>query len=318
MQELISVIIPVYNVEKYIDRCVESVINQTYKNLEIILVDDGSLDKSLDLCFKWRKTDKRIKVLSKENGGAATARNAGMSSARGDYIMFVDSDDYVSEIICESLYGKLKQQQADIAICRMEKIEGNRRYPTRLWNYSEDMIVMDEQTALREYFMEKIDCGPCHKLFARNVINQIHFPEGVINEDFVFVYRALANAKKIVFFDDILYYYCFRHNSVTSSDFSKKQFDRYYNCVGVYKEVQQKIPNLKKEARFYMWRQSIYLLKEMMEANCCNKYRKEFQMIRKSLRNDLYYILKSEFLTSKEKVSYCFLIISPTIYEKWH
>lgn len=318
MRELISVIIPVYNVEKYIDRCVESVINQTYKNLEIILVDDGSSDMSLHLCNKWEKEDKRVKVLSKENGGASTARNAGIDSARGNYIMFVDSDDYVSEIICESLYIKLKQQQADIAICRMEKIEKDRIYPTRLWDYSENMVVMNRRTALQEFFMDKIDCGPCHKLFSAEVIKQIRFPEGVINEDFVFVYRVLLNANRIVFFSDILYHYCFRENSVTSSRFSKRQFDRYYNCVEVYNEIKEKEPELEREARFYMWRQSLYLLKEMLEENLHNEYLKEFEMIRTSLKKDLYYILKSKYLTGKEKVSYCFLITSPIIYKRLH
>lgn len=318
MQELISVIIPVYNVEKYIDRCVESVINQTYKNLEIILVDDGSSDMSFHLCNKWKKEDKRVKVLSKENGGAATARNAGIDSARGDYIMFVDSDDYVSEIICESLYIKLKQQQADIAICRMEKIEKDRIYPTRLWDYPENTVVMNRRVALQEFFLDKIDCGPCHKLFSTGAIKQIRFPEGVINEDFVFVYRVLSNANRIVFFSDILYHYCFRENSVTSSRFSKRQFDRYYNCVEVYKEIKEKEPELEREARFYMWRQSLYLLKEMLEENLHNEYLKEFEMIRTSLKKDLYYILKSKYLTGKEKASYCFLTIRPIIYKRLH
>lgn len=318
MQELISVIIPVYNVEKYIDRCVESVINQTYKNLEIILVDDGSSDESLHLCYNWEKEDKRVKVFSKENGGAATARNVGIDSARGNYIMFVDSDDYVSEIICESLYTKIKQQQADIAICRMEKIEKDRIYPTRLWNYPEKMVVMNRKVALQEFFLDKIDCGPCHKLFSVESIEQIRFPEGVINEDFVFVYRALLSANRIVFFSDILYHYCFRENSVTSSRFSKRQFDRYYNCIEVYKEIKEKYPELEKEARCYMWRQSIYLLKEMLTEDLHNEYLKEFQMIRTSLKKDLYYILKSKYLTGKEKASYCFLITSPIIYKKLH
>ena len=120
MDDLISVIIPVYNVEKFIDRCINSLINQTYKNLEIILVDDGSPDNCPGLCDDWAKKDNRIKVVHKQNGGLSDARNAGLERSTGDYIMFVDSDDFVDETICEVLLNDLKNNDADFSMCGVE------------------------------------------------------------------------------------------------------------------------------------------------------------------------------------------------------
>lgn len=120
MNNLISVIVPVYKVEKYIKKCIESIINQTYENLEIILVDDGSPDNCGKICDEYAKKDKRIKVIHKENGGVSSARNLGLEKSNGQYITFIDSDDWIEEEYCEILLTTLKEQNADCAICRLQ------------------------------------------------------------------------------------------------------------------------------------------------------------------------------------------------------
>lgn len=318
MKDLISIIVPIYNVEAYIDRCVESLVKQTYSNIEIILVDDGSTDRSVEKCEKWLKQDSRIKIVQRSNGGAAAARNTGLEQAQGEYVMFVDSDDYVSYTICEKLYEKIKEEQADIAICRMKKIEPTREYATRPFEYDGSQMIFTNIEALKEYFLDKIDCGPCHKLFSRKKLGNLRFPEGVINEDFVFVYKALFQAQKIIFVEDILYYYCFRENSVTSSKFDRRQFAKYYNCIDMMEYVHSYIKEVIPEATFYLWRQTFYLLKYLVLNNETNVYKMEFKAMKNTLRKGSIGILICKWIPLKEKISYCFVGWAPKLYYMLH
>ena len=188
MYPLISIIIPIYKVEDYLDECIQSVIHQTYKNLEIILVDDGSPDKCPQMCDDYAKLDNRIKVIHKKNGGQSNARNAGLAQATGDFICFVDSDDFIDVTMCEKMLGYQQESNADIVSCMFSwYVDGNiQAFPWLGKGYKEKHTLY-----LYDYFMDavnrQVDNMVWNKLYKRSIITET-FVTGRINEDFLFFY----------------------------------------------------------------------------------------------------------------------------------
>ena len=224
MSPLISVIVPVYNVEQYIDRCVESIINQTYQNLEIILVDDGSTDNSGIKCDEWKKKDKRVVVVHKKNGGLSDARNAGLEIANGEYIGFVDSDDYICLDMYRILSETMEKTQANIVECKRRRFTDS---DTNLSANSCDFSieVFDAEQALLELILErKLKQTAWNKLYQRRSITTL-FEVGKINEDEYWTYQIFGKAKKIVSVDTELYYYYQRELSIMHEKYSVKRLD---------------------------------------------------------------------------------------------
>lgn len=216
--ELISIIVPIYNVEKYLGRCVDSLINQTYTNIEIILVDDGSPDNCPQLCDELAKTDDRIVVLHKPNGGLSDARNAGIAVAKGDFIGFVDSDDYISTDMYERLYSYISKTDADIAMCRYRRFSGEKCTDLTDSSTGKYIELSTSDTLTNMYGMEgEIYTVAWNKLYKRSAIGDIRYPVKKLNEDEFTTYKFMANAKKIVFTDDVLYYYFYNNNSITTN-----------------------------------------------------------------------------------------------------
>ena len=223
--DLISVIIPVYNVEKYLDICVESVVRQTYENLEIILVDDGSTDNCHAICDEWARKDSRIKVIHKQNGGQGEARNMGIQAATGSYIGFVDSDDFISPEMYERLLNLLKKNNADLIQCAMQKFES---YPYTLPQASDDFSIriFTKKEAVRFLIAEGKITSTCPSILLKSEIaKEIPFDLGMINEDVMWVYRALVNSERIIVTDEKLYAYYQRPDSTMNSKYSEKRFD---------------------------------------------------------------------------------------------
>ena len=190
---MISVIIPVYKVEKYLDKCVESVVGQTYSDLEIILVDDGSPDGCSAMCDAWAEKDGRIKVIHKPNGGLSSARNAGLVKASGEYVFFLDSDDTISANCIELLADAVRRDNSDICIANVARIDENGK-PIKALLFDSDMLLSKddvfEDIAKKGLFAYVISCG---RLYRRNLFDGISFPEGRLNED-AFVYYRLFGA----------------------------------------------------------------------------------------------------------------------------
>lgn len=213
----ISIVVPVYNVEKYLDRCLCSIVAQTYVNLEIILVDDGSKDDSSRICDLWSLKDKRVKVIHKSNGGLAEARNVGIEYSTGDYILFIDSDDYICANMCSNLYEKINYTQADIAVCNFYW-----EYPThreKSYMLQDDGFSVSRDYALEEYFLHwSIPMVVAwNKLFRRELFftkEMIRYPVGRLHEDEYTIYRLFYAARKIVFLKEPLYYYVQREDSI--------------------------------------------------------------------------------------------------------
>ena len=212
MQPKISVIVPVYNVEKYLNKCIESIVNQTYRNLEIILVDDGSPDNCPQMCDEWAKKDDRIIVIHKENGGLSDARNKGLDIATGEYIGFVDSDDWIDLDLYECFVSKFKKNNASIIACNVvkvyeDKIEKNiNEVKKEVYNVEEALNELIHGRTFRAVVW--------NKLYHKNTINKIRFPYGKTHEDEFFTYKVLSNANKLIYVPNKFYYYRQRSGSI--------------------------------------------------------------------------------------------------------
>ena len=219
MKDLISIIIPVYNVSNYLDKCLESICNQTYQNIEIITVNDGSKDDSLNILKKWKKKDSRITIIDKENGGLSSARNAGIEKATGKYIMFIDSDDFADKKFIEILYTNLKKYNKKISICnRYYYYEDGKKYLRFKDNNS--IINMDlEEAFLNLLNFINFDMSAWAKLYARELFNDIRFPEKKLSEDYYIMYKLFDKTDGVVYTSKpLLYYLQQRKGSITRNN----------------------------------------------------------------------------------------------------
>ncbi len=223
---LISVIIPVFKTERYLERCVESVRNQTYQNLEIILIDDGSPDHCGVMCDAYAQQDARIRVIHQENAGQASARNRGLDIAKGEYIGFVDSDDYIDTGMYYSLYALLVKNDAHIACCGTCVVDEQGKTKSTFNNPTEGIILYDRDQALGEHLHNtRITSSLCDKLYAVEIFNGIRMIEGMIYEDLEVLPRCLSKAHKVVYTSEPLYYNVMTANSTMRGSFSLRQFD---------------------------------------------------------------------------------------------
>lgn len=214
-ESLISVIVPVYKVENYLNKCVQSIVNQTYQNLEIILVDDGSPDKCPQMCDEWKIRDSRIKVVHKSNGGASSARNAGLEIATGNYIGFVDSDDYIDRTMFETLHDMLLGSSVKVSCCSIFRLTSSGTLMKV--NNVTDKKSWDVAGAVNAVFYGQADTSMCNKLFNREIFEDLRFPEGESNEEFTLLIPALVKSGGIICTGEALYYYREREGSVTTS-----------------------------------------------------------------------------------------------------
>lgn len=236
----LSVIVPVYNVDIYLKRCVDSILEQTFEGFEVILVDDGSLDNSSEICNRYSESDKRVKVIHKKNGGLSSARNAGLNIAKGKYIAFIDSDDYVSKNMFKTMLNLALSNNYDIVSCGFK----------RFYEYSCNEAVCrgtiykySNIEALSNYLLEydninrKIDTVVWNKIYKRQLFNDITFPEGKIYEDGYVTYKLLYKANNIAHIDDELYYYFQRQDSISNSGFSENDVKSYDDWRDIFRFV---------------------------------------------------------------------------------
>lgn len=221
MQELISVIVPIYKVEKYLNRCINSIVNQSYKNIEIILVDDGSPDKCGEICDEWVKKDKRIKVIHKENGGLSDARNAGIEIAQGEYLSFIDSDDYVHKDFIKILYENCLKNNADISMCGVRQTDKDENINKEIKNEN-IKIIFSKDVLERKH---NIYCVAWNKLYKKSIFSNIRYPKGKIHEDVAVIYKIMYYSNKIAVTDAELYFYFSAPESIMRSEFSEKRLD---------------------------------------------------------------------------------------------
>lgn len=231
--ETISIIIPVFKVEKYLYRCVNSIINQTYPYLEIILVDDGSPDNCPKICELLREKDSRIKVLHKKNGGLSSARNAGLNIASGDYIGFVDSDDYVDNEMFENLLTNIKEYNADISICGIiPEYDTNKENKLKADSFRPEILSREDMyNRIQDWRYVTV----WNKLYKSYLWNELRFPEGKIHEDEFVIHHLIEKCNRVAVIGDNYYHYTIRSSSITGDKLSEKHFnvveaflDRYF------------------------------------------------------------------------------------------
>lgn len=243
MNPLISIIVPIYNVELYLEKCIDSIIAQDYTPLEIILVDDGATDRSGEICDKYAKRYENITVLHKKNGGLSSARNAGMEIMQGEYVCFIDSDDSIAPNMISTLYNDIYANNADISCISFLSI-----FPDRKVKNTEltRILVLSKKAALDCFlFNGYLTPCACGKLYKRELWENIKFPEGRLFEDQLTIYKVLDLAEKVVFNPEPKYFYLKREGSIGHSKFNKKTYDLYQAINEEYDFIVGKYPELK-------------------------------------------------------------------------
>ena len=287
---VISIIVPVYNVKDYLERCVASILCQTYKNIEVILVDDGSTDGSGELAEEIAKRDERVKVLRKKNGGVSSARNVGIENATGKYIGFVDGDDYIDPDMYEFLYNLIAANNADITCCGMIKDDGKTVSVNSCCSETE---VYENYEALRLLAEEKVFAiSACDKLFRCEIVKGIKFNENIsYGEDFLFCFAMFESCKKIAFCNKQCYHYYMREGSCVNSGFGKKQFDRLKVSEEIEKNFKVEDNVLEGLLKDRKIKSQIYLLRAIAGSG---KFKDKYKSVRKSLLKNKKYIFFSK------------------------
>lgn len=302
--ELLSVIVPVYNTKEYLERCISSIRNQSYQNLEIILVNDGSTDKSGSLCEKIALEDNRIRVFHKENGGSSSARNLGISKANGNYLAFIDSDDYIEEEMYAHLMEAIQRMNVEIAqVARIEETDEGERLPD-VCEAPFQEVIFESKEFLRELMMYRGDSSFCTKVVRKEYFDKEKFPEGELNEDLRLMVSLMEQGAKVLSIPYEGYHVVYRMGSNTRKEdretFSRVYTDSVHNAERIYDLVEEKYPDMLTEAeRFGAYQRLLYMLhipiSHMKQSNI------EYRKIVKYIRKNRIRIYRNPYLEKKDK-----------------
>ena len=315
MKPKVSIIIPVYNSENYLDKCISSILKQTLNGIEIILVDDGSTDKSEVICKKYKDSDNRVKFVRKKNGGVSSARNCGVSIAEGEFITFVDSDDYIESNMCEKLYTSAIENKCDVIFSGMKSVNNK----VISYIFTDETKVYSKEEACKLFFFDKEPFSPnyaCGKLIKKTVCEKIKFREDIfLMEDALFSMELFLNCtNNIMFLNEYLYNYVQRSGSA-SKHFNKKRITSYYALDELLNIA--RTMNKLYEMKFLKVYSKLILgiLQDIIyfdfEGNKC-----EYLKISKALNKEYFKNMKCKSIGSKNKIHLTVLKISPMIY-KW-
>ena len=299
MEPLISVIIPVYLVQDYLDTCIKSIVNQTYKNLEIILVDDGSPDMCPNICDNWGRLDDRIKIIHKTNGGLSDARNVGIDLCNGDYIAFLDGDDFVSPRWIEKMVIAAQSYKSDIVVCgRYLYKEGYSIKQHCLNTYK----IYTVEEAIKELLLgREIEEAAWDKLYRRELFSTLRFPVGEINEDIVTIPFAIENSNQICHIGEPLYYYRQTNTGITKSRYSEKKSVYIKHICEINNYFSKKYPQMSFEVGCFVARYSYAMLLGLsLNNNDCKEFSKDYSCYLNFLRKNTKYILKSNTFPIKD------------------
>ena len=309
----ISVIVPIYNNIKYLKRCIDSIINQTYSNLEIILINDGSTDGSAQICDHYKEIDRRVIVIHTNNEGVAKARNKGLKTASGDFITFVDSDDFIDRKMYEILLKNIIDEKADIVQCGYYRTDesGNIILARRL---KEEIV---EGRYENSYFYARGDNTTnyvVNKLYRKDIIDNLFFPETVVSEDFVFNVKAYYNSERTMVISEPLYFYVDNKSSVTNKEFNVGKLDAIKNGIRMYEFHNRRFDNLCPFFALYIVNYSMNYYRSVNTTNVNNK-----KELLNYLRKTFYiYLLKLNKKTIWKKkrnaIHVIIFLISPKLY----
>lgn len=309
--DLISVIIPIFNVEQYLKRCIDSVINQTYKNIEIILVDDESPDNCPKICDEYQKNDSRIKVIHKTNGGLSDARNAGLEIATGEYVTFIDSDDYIDCDYIEFLYNLINKYDVKMSICSYKAIYDNGTVLTQENN--KEYKISAHDTLEKMLYHEDFNVATWAKLYKKELFNNVRFPKGKIFEDALTTYKLVDQCDNVAIGLTSKYNYMIRSNSILTGKFNIKKLTLVdaYEEMGNY--IIKKYPDLESaiiRSRVYA---NISTLRQII--NIKPRMKVEEKKLIKFIRENKKIVLSNERVQKRDKIAIMLISINRTLFK---
>lgn len=296
---LISVVVPIYRVEQYLSKCVESILNQTYPHLEIILVDDGSPDGSGILCDEFARKDSRIRVIHKKNGGLSDARNAGIEIARGTYLAFVDGDDWIEPDTYEAMLSLMEKYGVKIVCAgRYDENDATGEISVGLCPRSEEVLPGTE-VVRRIFRWDDLDSSACDKLFHRELFQNIRFPVGRVVEDVPTTYRVVLLSGKAAMLPKPVYHYVHREKSITTASFSEKSFHSFQNAAMVYEDIRKNYPELEPDARYLLVESQVCVAQDLGLGGRAvrEKFSREYDGLLQALRHQVRFALNYDRFT---------------------
>ena len=306
MKKLVSIVVPVYNVEKYLDKCIESILNQTYKNLEIILVDDGSKDNCGKKCDEWAKKDDRIKVIHKENGGLSDARNVGIDYAKGEYISFVDSDDFIDKDMIEILIDGVNKNDCGIGICGYYRTYTNRE---EIVDDTKNKIVMNNIKAIDQMnTFGNYDVSAWGKIFDINLMRKYKFPVGKLSEDWFIMYKIFYDTNKIFYDARPKYHYVQRAGGISKNN-PKINYDSIEAAEECLNFIEKNCPEIKENAIIN------YCIACIGVYNSCILYNREDEEVFFNIKKNIKIIMKSKNIAFKKKIQFWILVKLRNVYK---
>ena len=311
MHPCISVIVPVYKVEAYLKKCVDSILGQTYQNLEIILVDDGSPDNCGEICDEYAARDPRIKVIHKPNGGLSDARNAGLDVCTGEYIGFVDSDDWIEPHMYQRLYELIQQFNADMAFGGVadDVLQGNIVRTVKTSDYGETPFAEDNVAAMRRYFHGS--WAAWDKLYRAELFREIRYPVGEINEDEAIVLPLLDRCNAVCYTNEVFYHYVRRVDgtSITTSAFSEKKLAWPKHCRDNLAFIRAKYPQLEESAVARYRSSLLWVLREMALSE--KSFPAAHAEVMAQLKENRAAFLRAPFNNKSDRMRYLFMVSVP-------
>lgn len=305
MNILFSVVVPIYNVEQYLERCIESIINQTYKNIEILLVNDGSKDNSYKIIEKYEKIDTRIKTINKENGGLSDARNFGINASTGEYIVLLDSDDYIEINSIELFYKSIKNEKPDILVNKVNVLNGDVK--SKIAHRIQPGIVFTGQ----EFLKQSLSTGGFSMVAVRNIYkkefltqNKLEFKKGILHEDEEFTPRAMLSGKSVIGTDIYFYNYIIRENSITTT---KNKDKNAVDMIQTLKELEI-IYNKIDDAQLKAMLMNDLVAKYLNTFQVCMLYKPKYKHL---IDKDF---IKNKATTRKNKLKVVLFLFSKNLY----
>jgi glycosyltransferase involved in cell wall biosynthesis len=272
---LVSIIIPAYNIEAYLPACLDSIVNQTYPNLEIMVIDDGSTDNTLEVAKAYAKRDKRVRVFHKENGGQGDARNVGYEKSTGDLIAYVDGDDYVSKYYIESMLNTMLENDADISTCQYKLVYTSNDHSLESKQKAKIELISGEDALKRLFYQTGVTTAPWGKLFKRELIAGIKFPKEKKYEDLATLYKIIAKANKVTISTEKLLYYMQSENSTMRRGFTPRRMDGLHFAEEAVDFVKAQFPNLEKAAINRAFTEAVYIFEEIVTPR---KFKTEYDL----------------------------------------
>lgn len=276
-ESLVSIIVPVYNVGPYLKRCIDSVLNQSYLNLELILIDDGSTDESPVVCDDYANKDSRVHVFHKENSGSSDARNMGLDNTKGEYVLFVDADDYISSDMLDTMI-KLMSGQTDVVVCDFASVTNDTGVQKLTRHEEPHTRIVSSVVALEDMMYQRfITNSPWAKLYKAGLFEGVRFPSGKINQDLGTTYKVLAKADMVSLIDKKMYMYMYRPNSVINSKFSMKRMAGLQFAIEQCDFIRSNFPDIEKAAVNRLFTEGAFILQKMDVRgviSCREAYRK--------------------------------------------